>query len=460
MPESSKIAVPLRWRPMQPADVEECVAIVAAHPVIGPRYGADIENLGRAWRQLLGSPAVNNAVIERLDQKRARVVGVGFAVFVRDEFMREIKTPPLVWVGPELARRVTGRDSPVLTDDEVRDANSGAGLSEIVWEGTSTPEFAHAMDFYHHLVGAYVQAHRGFLLKEMIPARAESVERLLWVVESGALYWNPARQRYETTSSEPPEFFAARPHLLGITRELVRPGSWIGTLFDYDPPRFGFSRGEQQLLLMALASFHGTDQELAGALHLSVPTVKKMWGSIYRRVADCDPELVPGSTLAESGMHERGQEKRRSLLAYVREHRGAAPAFTQASEAEPASDDRRVTSTTMWSLAHGTTATLQSCRSSAHNLPHVATTPWMACGPKCALAGDPMVSVKFASSTYAEPGTSVFDPPRMQIVTGDGLPSGRLIPFPVTYAEPVTAKPPVGEGLKDGHMVFQSIGPS
>jgi len=322
MLESSKIAVPLRWRPMQPADVDECVAIVAAHPVIGPRYGATIDKLGPAWRHLLGSAAVNNAVFERLDRKHATIVGLGFAVFVRDEFMREIKTAPIPWIGPELARRVTGHDSPVLTDDEMRDANSGAGLSEVVWEGTGTPEFARTMDFYHHMVGAYVEEHRGFLLKEMITAQAESVERLLWVVEAGGLYWNPAHQRYETTSSEPPEVFAAQPHLVGITRELenVRPGSWIGTLFNYRPPRFGFSRGEQQLLQSALKSLHGTDQELAGTLHLSVPTVKKMWGSIYRRVADCDPELIPDSALAESGTHERGREKRRSLLAYVREH--------------------------------------------------------------------------------------------------------------------------------------------
>ncbi|HKZ10432.1 MAG TPA: hypothetical protein VJL61_06975 [Rhodanobacteraceae bacterium] len=322
MLESSNIAVPLRWRPMQPADVDACVDIVAAHPVIGPRYGADIENLGRAWRQLLGSAAVNNAVFERLDRKRATIVGIGFAVFVRGEFIREIKTPPLPWVGPELARRITGGDSPILTDDEMRDANSGAGLNEVVWEGTGTPEFARTMDFYHHMVGAYIEEHRGFLFKEMITAQAESVERLLWVVEAGGLYWNPANQRYETTSSEPAETFAARPHLVGITRELesVRPGSWIGTLFNYRPPRFGFSRGEQQLLLTALKSFRGTDQELAGDLHLSVPTVKKMWGSIYRRVADCDPELVPDSTLAESGTRERGREKRRSLLAYLREH--------------------------------------------------------------------------------------------------------------------------------------------
>jgi len=322
MLESSNIAVPLRWRPMQPADVDACVAIVTAHPVIGPRYGADIENLGRAWRCPLGSAAITRAVVERLDQKPARIVGVGVDVFVRDEFIREIKTPPLRWIGPELARRVTGQDSPVLTDDEVRDANSGDGLNVLVWEAIVAPEFALRSELFHLLVGGYVETHRGFLLKEMISAQVDSVELLLGAVEAGGLYWNPAHQTYEKAAPEPAEIFAARPHLIGITRELqlALRGSWVSTLFDYHPPRFGFSRGEQQLLQTALKSFRGTDQELAVALQLSVPTVKKMWASIYRRVTDCDPELVPDSALAESGTHERGREKRRSLLAYVREH--------------------------------------------------------------------------------------------------------------------------------------------
>ena len=64
------------------------------------------------------------------------------------------------------------------------------------------------------------------------PASTSSAsDNWLWVVEAGGLYWNPAQQRYETTSSEPAETFAARPHLVGLTRDLesVRPGSWMRT---------------------------------------------------------------------------------------------------------------------------------------------------------------------------------------------------------------------------------------
>lgn len=143
-----------------------------------------------------------------------------------------------------------------------------------------------------------------------------------FTVDSGGLYWYPVRKFYGTTQPGPAESFVASPYIVGITRELafVRPGSWMSTLFDYCPPGFGLSRGEQQLLLTALASSGGTDQDLAAVLRLSVPTVKKMWGSAYRRVNACDPDLIPDSTQAESGTHDRGREKKRSLLAYVREH--------------------------------------------------------------------------------------------------------------------------------------------
>ncbi|MEO6800270.1 MAG: hypothetical protein ABI178_10060 [Rhodanobacter sp.] len=296
--------------------------IVAADPVVGSRYGAAVEDLDGAWRNLLGSAAMTTGVFERAHQKRQTIVGFGVSVFVSDEFIQEIKTRPLCWFGPELARRVNGPDSPILSDRQVRDANSGDGLNELAWESLATHEIGQKPEFYHVMLGAFIESHRGFFFKELITSQWSGPERIQSAIDSGGLYWNPTHQVYEGALPEPAEAFVERPYIIGITRELAfaRPGSWVGTLFDYRPPRFGFSRGEQQLLLTALASFGGTDQELGGNLHLSIPTIKKMWGSIYRRVNACDAELIPDSALAISGICERGREKKRSLLAYVREH--------------------------------------------------------------------------------------------------------------------------------------------
>jgi hypothetical protein len=161
----------LGWRPMEPEDVAECAEIIAAHPVIGPRYGSAIKDLGRAWHRLLGSEAMTTAVFEEVDRGRAHLAGVGVGVFVRDEFIREMKTPRQFWVGPELTKRILNGNSPVLSDKEVREANSGEGLNELVWETITGPSYAKRTEIYHLMGSAYIEIHRGFRLKEMITSQ-------------------------------------------------------------------------------------------------------------------------------------------------------------------------------------------------------------------------------------------------------------------------------------------------
>jgi hypothetical protein len=310
----------LRARPMQPKDIHECAEIITAHPVIGPRYGRAASHLGAAWRRVLGSEAMATAVYEEDNGAAIKTCGVGVGLFVREDFMREVKTPPLFWFGAELAKRIVAGSSPALSDREVREANSSEGLNLIVWEAVPRPEFSERPDLYHLMVEAFRGLYRGFLLKEMITSQMESVPRLQWAIGAGGLFWDPARARYEKSAGKSAEEFVRKPHVVGITRELEfgRFGSWVGTLFDYQPPRFGFSRSEQRLLQAALAGESGTDEELTEALGVSLPTVKKMWLSIYRRVIDRQPELIHGSS--RKGESERGKEKRRHLLIYLREH--------------------------------------------------------------------------------------------------------------------------------------------
>lgn len=311
----------LRWRPMKPKDVAGCVEIIGSHPVIGPRYGAVVKDLGRAWMQLLESEAMTTAVFEEVEKGRANLAGVGVGVFVRDEFVRELKGRRQIWFGPELAKRVLNGNSPVLSDKEVREGNSGEGLNELVWETLPRLHFAGRTELYHLMGGAYIEIHRGFRLKEMITSQAESAQRLQWAIDAGGLYWDPKAARYVKTLTKGVEKIARDPHIVGITRELEfgRPGSWVGSLFDYQPPRFWFSASEQRLLIHSISDRTETNAVLAKELGVSLPTVKKMWLSIYDRVAEHAPELITGDS--ESGADgKRGKEKRRRLLAYLQNH--------------------------------------------------------------------------------------------------------------------------------------------
>src|SRR5581483_5783073 len=91
-----------------------------------------------------------------------------------------------------------------------------------------------------------------------------------------------------------------------------------------------------------------------------------------------------------------GKAAQRACLC-ARASGGTAPAFTQAPRKKPARmiGHSRVPAP----LAHCTTATSHSCRGVPSAPVHPETTPWMGCGPKCPLAGDPIVKVKFANST-------------------------------------------------------------
>ena len=310
----------LRYRRMQSSDVSNCVQVLTKIPAIRRRYGSAIADVQAAWHRLIGCEAMGTAVFEEVDGAQVTTWGVGVGIFVHDDFVRELKTPPLFWIGPELAKRVVQGDSPILSDNEVREANSTGGLNLVVWEGCPIPEFAKRPDAIHLMMTAFIQLYRGFRCKEAISLQAESAERLQWTIDGGGLLWDAARGRYvRSLGKELAEVFG-EPHVVGTTPEVEsgRPGSSVSPLFDYHRPQFGFSRGEQRLLLAALPG--RTDEELCRELYTSVPTVKSMWRTIFNRAAARLPELFPDHLHMDARNAERGKERRRHLLAYLREH--------------------------------------------------------------------------------------------------------------------------------------------
>jgi len=76
------------------------------------------------------------------------------------------------------------------------------------------------------------------------------------------------------------------------------------------------------------------------------------------------------------------------------------------------------------------------------------TTPWIACDPKCPVAGPVYTNVTFDHSTL--------DPPMMQTCRVDGpiLSKGAGLPFAEVVAGPVIIRPyPVDAGLLAGHVL-------
>jgi len=275
--------------------------------------------------RLLDCDAKTATVFEKVEGSRIRICFVGVSVFVTDDFVREMKTPPLFWFGPELARRTVQGRSPILSDKQLADANAGDGLNLLVWEGCFHSAVGDHPELPRSVMDVFIKEHRGFRLKELLSSQLETVERLQWTLGSGCLLWDPEHARYQELWNGDAREIQRKPHVAGVTRSIElerRPfsASWVGTLFDYQSPHWGFSRREQRLLLSALRGESATDQEAAVALRVSLATIKKMWLSIYRRVADRQPEAIPAWAWPEAGTSERGKEKRRRLLTYLREH--------------------------------------------------------------------------------------------------------------------------------------------
>lgn len=309
----------LRHRPMQPRDVDECVAIVATHPVIGPRYRNGIADLRRAWLDLHGRLAHTAVVLEEGDGRNWRACGVGVSVFVSDTFLAELKTPPFFWYGPVLAKQIVNGNSPLLSDQEVREKNVWGGMNVVCWEGCLRPEAETRTEIYNKLMGAFVEEHRGYLWNEIIATQAESVLRLQSMMRTGAMWLSAERAQWVDAVDKNLEEAFRNPHVVGLARGMPSiVGSWAGALFDHNPARFGFSRSEQQLLSSALRG--GTDEELSVELGISISAVKKTWQTIYARVAALRQDLTPLSERCDSAARDRGKEKKQHLVAYLREH--------------------------------------------------------------------------------------------------------------------------------------------
>ncbi len=309
----------LRHRPMRTADIAEVVEIIANHPAIGLRYGSALALLPAALARLLASETHITRVI--IDSAAARICFVGIGAFVREDFLDELKRPPHFWIGPELTRRIAHGESPLLTAREVRELNSRGGLSMVVWEGCSRRGYEANGELVRCMMSLFIETHRGYLWKEIISPQHESPDHLLFVLSTGGRLWDPEAGGYTAKPPENPADIFSRPYVVGATRETEAgnwSASWVGALFDYHPPVLGLSRSEQRLATAALQV--ATDEQLAAILEISLSAVKKLWISIHQRAGDRIPELVSSSSPSGISADGRGKEKRRRLLAWLREH--------------------------------------------------------------------------------------------------------------------------------------------
>ena len=310
----------IRARPLQPKDVSKCVEIIAAHPILRHRYECILLDLEPVMVELIPLDAFGATVFEEVDNSSIRLLGAGIATFVCDDFICQLKRAPKTWATPELVTRFKQGNSPVLSRQELRDANSDNGFNLFVWHSglsivdVKRPEVASAM------ITTFFDLYRGYCIKEFCQ-QAETWHHFLVARAAGCYVMRPSDGRYVDHYNRTEDNFEDAPLLLGMNGDVAKRavGSWIASaLFCYEPPRIFFTRGQQRLLAVALTD--ATDQELAEKQGISNFAVKKLWREIYDRSSPFFPEWSSAQLGCEGPAEHRGKQKRHRLLAYLRDH--------------------------------------------------------------------------------------------------------------------------------------------
>jgi len=272
------------------------------------------------WRVLLENPATLSLIVE--DRTRGggrRVVGCAQLAFVSEAFVRRVTRGDRPWVNVQATRPMADGSWPLLTPAQVRQAHAGVGLFALItrWRRADTLQSGDEKRQVHTFMDAAFQAlTRGYRYREvLLEAIGDEARRQAW--EAGFAERADYADFYCANPPAPPD--DGRPYLMGITREeaAAREGCLMGHFFTALPPRLGLSPGEQELLFRCLQD--ESDEEIANALGITPSAVKKRWLTVYARVAEKAPSLLPERG-PDADERARGPEKRRRLLRYLREH--------------------------------------------------------------------------------------------------------------------------------------------
>jgi DNA-binding CsgD family transcriptional regulator len=297
----------MTWREVCEADLIECLNIEPRH------LGDEIVGSERAiaiWKKLIRSRSFHSSVIEYITPAGdKRIVDFGASVFVTADFVdRELENPQPYLNSRLLASVATG-DSVVIPETSLCHPDVSKPLDVVIFGGNSptrkqglTPDQAAQAAIL--LPFSFEELHVGYRLNRILTETISEPQRNLY---ESSVVWR--------TFKTYPEHDRA---LVVMTREqaLAVSGSVAASLFMYQEPVLRLRDTEKHLLSEAM---HGeTDAELAAKLNLSLSTVKKRWNSLFARIAEVRPDLLPDADTREN--ESRGLQKRHHILAYVRAH--------------------------------------------------------------------------------------------------------------------------------------------
>lgn len=244
-----------------------------------------------------------------------RPVALSMSVFITADFSRCLQSGCSPFMALEVAREVLRGGPGVLDASAVRrERDQGLRIAYLHGEFLEQPLGEPGDGFtWDTFARAVVTAYRGLRIEEfMTEATSESWQQLL--LQAGL---RPVADHARALGPHPGPASMERPILFLVTRADARraTGSRIADLFIDAKPQLGLRRPHVELANEALDGL--TDEEISDALCLSLSAVKKRWQALYDHLDSVAPGLLGSS---EPFRPVRGTERRRRLLAYLREH--------------------------------------------------------------------------------------------------------------------------------------------
>jgi hypothetical protein len=305
----------LRSRPLRAHDLPECLKLLPPYLSFD---AAERERVARWWEQVVDAPGLISGVMEDMALAPGqRIQGWGVSIIAPPVLVERLDLlgTPSAHLAQRAYRDLIDGRAALLDDREVAQQN-GRGEPVLLILHFTLQRGADFSDPYAQKVIALANDgfrafHDGYQWRTMVYENSASTTA--FAVQSG---FHPVRfadePRLEGLSPE------RRPALFMLTREQARrtmPGTPARNAFEWQPPRFRFNAAQRRLLRNAL--FDESDEALMALQGVSTHGLKKLWRGIYERIDDAEPEFFGDSGGADEG--KRGPEKRRQVLAYVRQ---------------------------------------------------------------------------------------------------------------------------------------------
>lgn len=289
------------------------------HGLLRPSFRASRQvqiSLPDLWESLSAKGLIRATVVEDPEQSPEQALQmIGVSGFVSDDFAERYLSDPHPGLANEVYKQVLAGKSPLLSQSEIRTANSGGGLNLVMLHFVlRNPDLGDpkVQDTMVAVNAAFFFFYGGYRLRSAIQ---EVYGRQAAEYMKAGGFHIASSFGAETTDDTDAE--DVHPYLLLLRKEQVQPSVVNPLSFLFYPvrPRIIFSTAEQRLLELAL--LNESDAEIGRDLGVSLDAVKKTWRRAYERAALTVPNLLGAD---EGGGNSRGTEKRRHLLDYLRIH--------------------------------------------------------------------------------------------------------------------------------------------